>query len=304
MVTEVPGRQIYWDAGAIRRAGEDIGRGKNYQIVGIDYDFIDVFSLNLLFGRNFSREFPADELALILNESAVKRMGFLSNEDAVGKSVDYWGEIFTVIGVLADYHQQSLKQQFEPHLYRLLPYGRGERGRFAIKTGSRNDKNFIPLVVQYYAKLFPGNPFDFFFLEDYYNMQYTADELLGRVIGIFSFLAVFVTCLGIFAMSSFLALERTKEFGIRKILGATSGSLAGILVKEFFALIGISFFISAPLVFWAVNQWLNSFANRMSWNVWLFILPLALVSGVTLVTISSNILKVVRVNPIRVIKYE
>ena len=304
VVTEVPGRQIYWDAGAIRRAGEDVGKGKNYQIVGIDYDFIDVFSLNLLYGRNFSQEFPADESALILNESAVKWMGFTSSEDAVGKSVDYWGEIFTVIGVLADYHQQSLKQQIEPNIYRLLPYGRGERGRFVIKIGSQNDKDLIQWVGQYYEQFFPGNPFDFFFLEDYYDMQYKADELVGKVFGIFSFLAVFVTCLGIFAMSFFVALQRTREFGIRKILGATPGSLAIIMTKEFLILIGVSFLISAPLVFLAVSQWLNSFANRMPWSVGLFVLPLALVSAVTLVTMSSNILKVVRGNPITAIKYE
>ncbi|MCJ7581858.1 MAG: ABC transporter permease [Candidatus Aminicenantes bacterium] len=304
VVTEVPGRQIYWDAGAIRRAGEDVGKGKNYQIVGIDYDFIDVFSLNLLYGRNFSKDFPADESSLILNESAVKWMGFTSNEDAIGQSVDYWGEIFTVIGVLEDYHQQFLKQQFEPHLYRLLPYGRGERGRFAIKTGSPDDQNIIQMVGQSYEKLFPGNPFEYFFLEDYYNMQYKADELLGKVIGIFSFLSILVTSLGIFAMSFLMSLQRTREFGIRKILGATPGSLSIILVKEFLVIIGVSFLVSTPLAFWAVSQWLNAFANRMSWNVWLFLYPLILVSAVTLITMSFNILKVARVNPITTIKHE
>ncbi|MFC2160466.1 ABC transporter permease [Acidobacteriota bacterium] len=304
VVTEVPGRQIYWDAGAIRRAGEDESRGKNYQIIGIDYDFIDVFNLNLLYGRNFSKDFPADESNLILNETAVQWMGFSSNEDAVGKSVDYWGEIFTVIGVLTDYHQQSLKQHFEPNIYRLLPYGRGERGRFAIKTGIQNDKEIIQWVGQNYEKFFPGNPFDYFFLDDYYNIQYKADELLGKVFGIFSFLAIFVTLLGIFAMSAFMAFQRTREFGIRKILGATPGSLCVILTKEFFILIGLAFLISTPIAFFAVSQWLNSFANRMSWAVWLFLFPVILVSAVTLVTMCFNILKVARLNPINTIKHD
>lgn len=304
VVTEVPGRQIYWDAGGIRQAGEDTGKGKNYQIVGVDYDFLDVFNLNLLFGRNFSKEFPADESALILNESAVKWMGFTGSEEAVGKSVDYWGEMFTVIGVLEDYHQQSLKQHFEPHIYRLLPYGRGERGRFAIKTSSLSDRKFIQLVEQYYEKFFPGNPFDYFFLEDYYNIQYKADELLGKVIGIFSFLAVFVTCLGIFAMSSFLAFRRTKEFGIRKVLGASSGNLVVLTVKEFLILIGVSFLFTTPLVFLGILQWLRTYAFRMSWNMWLFLLPLCLVSLVTVVTMGFNILKAARISPVESIKHE
>ena len=105
-------------------------------------------------------------------------------------------------------------------------------------------------------------------------------------------------------MSFFLALQRTREFGIRKILGASPGTLVVILVKEFLVLIVVSFFVSAPLVFWGVSQWLSTFANRMSWNVWLFLFPLILVSAVTLVTMCSNILKIVRFNPITTIKHE
>jgi len=119
VVTEVPGRQIIWDNGGIRRAGEDTAKGKNYQIVGVDYDFVDVFNLDIVEGRNFSKDFPADKDALILNETAVETMGFNSNEEAIGELVDYWGELYPIIGVMADYHQQSLKMAFEPHLYRL-----------------------------------------------------------------------------------------------------------------------------------------------------------------------------------------
>jgi len=132
----------------------------------------------------------------------------------------------------------------------------------------------------------------------------TADELVGKVIGIFSFLAVFVTCLGIFAMSAFVAFQRTREFGIRKILGATPGNLVAILTKEFFILIGVSFLISTPIVFWVLSQWLNSFANRMSCNVWLFLFPVFFVTIVTLVTLSLNIIKVVLVSPVTSIKHE
>lgn len=304
VVTEVPGRQIYWDAGAIRRAGEDTGKGKNYMIVGIDYDFIDVFELELLHGRNFSKEFPADESALILNETAVKRMGFSSSEDAVGKLVDYWGEMFTVVGILADYHQQSLKQPFEPHIYRLLPYGRGERGQFAIKMAPGNDQENILWVKQFYEKFFPGNPFDFFFLDDYYNVQYKSDERLGLVFGVFSFLAVFVTCLGVFAMSFFLALQRSKEFGIRKILGATQSNLILLMAKEVLFLIGVSFIISSPLIFFGIRKWLDTFANRMNPDIRLFLYPLVIVTLVTVATMGANIIRAVRTDPIQSIQHE
>jgi len=304
VVTEVPGRQIIWDNGGIKRAGEDMSKGKNYQIVGVDYDFVEVFDLGILHGRNFSKDFPSDKDALLLNETAVKWMDFNSSEEAIGEAVDYWGEIYPIIGVLADYHQQSLKESFEPHIYRLYPYGRPPWGLFAIKIGVQNIKETIQLVEQHYEAFFPGNPFEFFFLDDYFNQQYKSDELFGKVIGIFSFLAVFVTCLGIFGMSSFMAIQRTREIGIRKVLGATTGSVLKLLMKEFLVLISVSLIIAWPLAFWGIQQWLNAFAYRMSWNFLLFLMPLVIVLVITTVTISSNIFKAALANPVDSIKHE
>jgi putative ABC transport system permease protein len=304
VVSEVPGRQIMWDNGGIHKAGADKSQGKNYQIVGVDYDFVDVFGLQVLQGRNFSKEFPADKNALILNETAVKWMGFNSIDEAIGKEVDYWGEIYPIIGVLEDYHHQSLKEAFEPHIYRLYPHGRPPWGRFAIKIGSQNIHESIKIIKDYYAKFFPGNPFEFFFLDDYFNQQYKSDELLGRVLGLFSFLAIFVTCLGIFGMSAFMALQRTKEIGIRKVLGSTTGGILRLLMKEFFVLIGISLIIAWPLAYWGIQKWLNVYAYRMPWNVFLFLWPLAIVLVVTSITVSSNILKAALANPVDSIKHE
>jgi putative ABC transport system permease protein len=304
VVTEVPGRQIIWDNGGIKRAGEDMSKGKNYQIVGVDYDFVEVFDLDILHGRNFSKDFPADKDALLLNETAVKWMGFNSSEEAIGEAVDYWGEIYPIIGVLADYHQQSLKESFEPHIYRLYPYGRPPWGLFAIKIGAQNIKETIQLVEQHYEAFFPGNPFEFFFLDDYFNQQYKSDELFGKVIGIFSFLAVLVTCLGIFGMSSFMAIQRTREIGIRKVLGATTRSILKLLMKEFLVLISVSLIIAWPLAFWGIQQWLNAFAYRMSWNFLLFLMPLVIVVVITTLTIGSNIFKAALANPVDSIKHE
>ncbi|UCH97520.1 MAG: ABC transporter permease, partial [Candidatus Aminicenantes bacterium] len=232
-VTEVPGRQIFWDNGGIHRYGEDASKGKNYQIVGIDYDFVNLFHLEFVAGRNFSKEFPADKDTLILNETAVRWMGFTDPGSALGQQVDYWGDIYTIIGVLEDYHQQSLKAAFEPHIFRLLPYGRDVRGHFAVKINSQNVPGTVHLVQQQYEQFFPGNPFEYFFLDDYYNQQYKEDELFGKVFGIFSFLAIFVTCLGIFGLSSFMAIQRTKEIGIRKVLGAGVPRILFLLTKDF-----------------------------------------------------------------------
>ena len=304
VVTEVPGRQIYWDAGAIHKAGEDPGKGKNYQIVGVDYDYLDVFRLKLLHGRNFSEEFPSDNMALVLNETAVRWMGFESNEAAIGQQVDYWGEFYTVIGVLSDFHQQSPKQAFEPHIYRFIPYGLRWIGKFAVKIDSQYVKETIALVGEEYARFFPENPYEYFFLDDYFNQQYKGDELFGRVIGIFALLALFVTGLGIFGMSAFLALQRTKEIGIRKVLGATTTGILRLLAWDFLVLILISLFIAWPLTYLGIHKWLNTFAQKMPFHALLFLTPLAIIIVIAALTISAHIIKAASADPVDAIKHE
>jgi len=300
--TEVPGRQIYWDAGGIYPVGSD--ESKNYQIVGVDYDFVDLFKTQIVAGRNFSRDFPSDSVALILNETAVQWMGFADAETAIGQQVNYWDDIYTIIGVMKDYHQQSPKAAFEPHLYRLLPYGRGGRGMFSFCLNTQEPKTAVNTIQQSYERYFPGNPFEFFFLDDYFNQQYKADVVVGNVLGIFSLLAVFVTSLGIFGLFSFLVIQRTKEISIRNILGSGIPRILLLFGREFLLLILIAFVLSLVGCYMGINLWLNSFANRMPITAWLFILPLLLVIVVAGLTISSQIIKVARTNPVDNLRYE
>jgi putative ABC transport system permease protein len=302
VVTEVPGKQIYWDAGGIYPVGSD--ESKNYQIVGIDYDFVDLFNTTLVAGRNFSRDFPSDTLALILNETAVNWMGFPHADSAIGKQVNYWDVIYTVIGVMKDYHQQSPKAAFEPHIYRLLPFGRGVRGMFAFRLKTQEPKTAATTIQQSYDHFFPGNPFEYFFLDDYFNKQYQADQRIGKVFGLFSLLAVFVTALGIFGLFSFLMLQRTKEISIRNIMGAGTSRILVLFGREFLLLIVIAFIITLGACYAGVNLWLKSFAHQMPVTPWLFILPLVLVILVAGLTMGSQVLKVARTNPADNLRYE
>jgi putative ABC transport system permease protein len=304
LVTEPPGRQIYWDNGGIFRAGQDSGMGKNYMIIGVDADALDVFGFKLVQGRNFSREFGTDDKALILNQTAVRWMGFGGDVDAIGQRVDYWGEIYTIIGVLADFHQQSPKAAFEPQIYRLMPYGHPEWGRFAMKTGPGPADETIRRVGETYRKLFPGNPFEFVFLDDYYDEQYRDDIAFGRVVVLFSGLAVLITALGVFGMSSFQSLQRTKEIGIRKVLGASTAGILRLLGKDFLSLAGISLVLAWPLTFWGVGRWLRSFAWRMEIDAWLFLAPVLLVSAVTAATMSVHSLRAALSDPVAAIAHE
>ncbi|MBP7460165.1 MAG: ABC transporter permease [Candidatus Delongbacteria bacterium] len=302
VVTEVPGKQIYWDAGDIHRVGTD--QGKNYQIVGVDYDFIPVFRLSLVAGRNFSKDYPADSMGLILNETAVKWMGFPDIHHVVGEKVSYWDEIYTVIGVLKDYHQQSAKAAFEPHLYRLTPYGRGVRGFITIPLPESNPQPAIQAIPSLFASFFPGNPFDHFFLDEYFNRQYQSDERFGIVFGTFSLLAILVTCLGILGLSSFMVLQRTKEIGIRKVLGAGLPQMIWLLMKEYIGLMAVSFLTTLPVSYWLINRWLETFARKMTVSPFLFLCPLMIVAFFMIVTVMGHVLKASLSNPLSALRYE
>jgi len=302
VTTDVPGRQGWWDAGAIHRKGSD--DNKNYQIVGIDENFIAVLDLKLASGRSFSKEFPSDSSALIVNETAAKWLGFQSSDDAINQEIIYWDKTYTVVGVLKDYHQQSVKQAMEPHIFRYMPTGRDSRGLFVLQLGSSNINSSIQEIKKQYDLFFPGNYFNYYFLDEYYNEQYKADELFGKVFGIFAFLAIFVTSLGILGLSSFMVVQRKKEIGIRKVLGASIGRVLLLLSKDFQQLILISFILVCPLSYLGIRYWLGSFALRMDISIGLFFIPLLIVSIITGLTICLHVIKAAVANPVESLKYE
>ena len=273
VATEVPGRQILWDAGGLRPVGTN--ENKNYQIVGIDYDFADVFRTAFVAGRNFSKAFPSDAKGLILNETAVRWMGFPSPAAAIGREIDYWGEIYSVVGVMKDYHQRSPKFAFEPNLYRLMPEGRDVRGYFAVKIDGRNAKASLDLIAARYKTAFPGNPFESLFVAGYFDGQYEAERRFGGVFGVASFLSLFINGLGILGLTSFMIAQRTKELSIRKVLGAGVPGILNLFARDFFRLILISFVIALPLSVFGLSRWLESFALRARLAPELFAVPLA-----------------------------
>jgi putative ABC transport system permease protein len=300
--TEVPGRQIYWDAGAIKRAGSD--ENKNYRILGVDYDYIDLFQLEMAAGRNFSKDFPSDSNALILNERAVGWMGFEDAESALGEQVDYWGITYRIIGVLKNYHQESVKQHFVPQIFRLMPTGRDVRGYFIFEISGTGLTGIISTIETTYDKFFPDNPFEYFFLDDYYNLQYKPDELFGKIIGLFSILAIFITCLGVFGMAVFVAMKRVKEIGIRKVNGANSSDILVLLIKEIVIWVMISLLIAGPAAWYITTLWLRNFAYKTSLDWWIYVSAGVIVFGIALLTVSWQSLRAAQKNPVDVLRYE
>jgi putative ABC transport system permease protein len=301
--TEVPGRKIWWDNGGIFKVGLDPSEGKNYMIMGVDDQFIDLYEMEFVNGRNFSREFPSDADALILNETAVKHLEFESPADALNSEVNYWGKIYKVIGVLKDYRHESPKAVPEPQIFRYLP-DESRFGTFSVKLTTSNISDNIKQIEKLWKNLFSGNPFEYFFLDSYYNEQFDTDRKFGNVFGIFSSLAIFITCLGLFGLSLYTVQLKTKEIGLRKVHGATFYDIVKYILKEYMLLIFIALLIAIPILFWAIMLWLNNFPVKMAITIWLFIVPVLIVMLITMVSVASHTLKAARLNPVDTIKYE
>jgi putative ABC transport system permease protein len=293
--TEVPGRQILWDAGGIFRVGSD--QSKNYQIVGIDWDYLDLLEAKIIAGRNFEKSFFSDSSSLILNEKATKWMGFSSPEEAIGQKVNYWDDIYTIVGVVKDYRQQSPKVDFEPHIFRFKPQGRDIRGFFMMKIMAGSENNVLKIVGEKYSEFFPDNPFDYFFLEDYYEQQYKNEKLLGTVFGAFALLSIIITCLGILGLTSFLMLQKTKEISMRRVVGSSISGIIVLFSRDFIRIILIAFILAVPVSYYWLTEWLNSFEVKMEISVWNFIIPFIITLSLTLLTIGFIVNKTASMSP-------
>lgn len=293
--TEVPGRQILWDAGGIFRVGSD--QSKNYQIVGIDWDYLDLLEAKIIAGRNFEKSFYSDSSSLILNEKATKWMGFSSPEEAIGQKVNYWDDIFTIVGVVKDYRQQSPKTAFEPHIFRFKPMGRDIRGFFMMKLIPGTENRVLKLVGEKYSDFFPDNPFDYFFLEDYFEQQYKNEKLLGTVFGAFALLSIIITCLGIFGLTSFLMLQKTKEISMRRVVGSSISGIIILFSRDFIRITIIAFIVAVPVSYYWLTEWLNSFEVKMEISVWNFIIPFIITLSLTLLTIGFIVNKTAAISP-------
>lgn len=299
--TGVPGREVGWNAGGIRREGAPDSEGKQYRVLGLGYEFVETFDLKLIAGRSFSRDYGDEESKILFSRSAVKDFGFASPEEALGTRINFWGNIYTIVGVLEDYHHTSLKENFDKLIFRLIP---NTTGYYSIKYNAANTQQVVQLAEQRWSEFFPGNPFEYFFLEDRFEEQYKADKQFGSVFTIFSGLAIFVACLGLFGLAAFMTAKRTKEIGIRKVLGASIGSILNLLSTDFLKLIIVSVVLAIPLAYFGMEQWLNGFAFRISLSWYIFLLPAVLVLLIALATVSFQTSRAARANPVDSLRYE
>jgi len=299
--SSIPGGAVDWNAGGIKLVGADESTQKQYRVIGVDYDFIKMYGLKLIAGRIFSKEFGTDDQAVIFNRKGVEQLGFDKPEEAVGKKIDFWGRQYTVAGVTENFHQQSLREAYEPLILRLIP---DVRGYLSVRTNAEQAGQTIASVKTIWNKFFPGNTFEYFFLDDHFDDQYKADQRFGQVFGLFTTLAILVACLGLFGLASFTTLQRTKEIGIRKVLGASVTGIMKLLYQEFALLLLIAFLLATPLAWMTVSNWLEGYAFRIDVHWTFFIIPFVIIAVIALLTVSFQSVKAALTNPVRSLRTE
>src|SRR5688572_13878396 len=300
----VPGKQREYKA-TIKRFGSSTNDSAIMRVNSMDYDFLDVFKMKLIAGRSFSKDFPQDDdTSVIITESSVRPLGFKDAQDAIGKTLHIprfgdWKPI--VVGVVNDYYQVSLKKPLDPSIFFCTIYG-GEFYSLRIQTTD------IPKTLEHvrksWAAAFPGNPFEYFFLDDYFNSQYQNERRFGKLFTSFAILAIIIGCLGLFGLSAFMANQRIKEIGIRKVLGASVGNIAAMLSKDFIRLVAIAVIVASPIAWFVMDKWLQDFAHRVSISWWVFVLAGAAALFIALVTVSFQAIKAAVANPVKSLRTE
>jgi len=283
---------------------EGFGRGFVMANFDVDDHFLDVYGIELVEGRGFSKEMMTDvHEAALVNETAVKKLGW---ENPIGKRImdrvnPTKPKIRTVVGVFKDIHIQSLHHVIEPTL---IDYNPDSAGRLTLKLKSQNILQTMALIKEKWSGIAPNHPFDYFFLDSFYNALYRTEEKLGYIFQVFTVLAIFIGCLGLFGLISYTTEQRTKEIGIRKVLGSPVQSIVVLLCKEFVRLLLIANAIAWPLAYFAVSRWLQHFPFRVGLSIRVFIMAGITALGIASLTVSYRAIHAARANPVDALRYE
>lgn len=274
----------------------------------VDEDYIITLGLSLVAGRDFSKDIQSDISAYIINETAVKELGLGTPEEAIGKTLSWptWRKADSlktgpVIGVVKDFHYKSLHERVEPAVLHIYPQA---YSKVAVKLDGAKIESEIAGIRVLWSKFSPDYPIEYNFLDESFNTMYKAEDKLKTLLSFFTAITIFVACLGLLGLAAYTAERRKKELGIRKVLGATVHSLAGLLVKDFVKLVLIGMVVASPVAWYFMNKWLESFAYRIEIAWWMFALAALLVILLALLTVSYQAVKAALTNPVQNLRVE
>lgn len=299
--------------GPVKMVGQDDSYNKSFSVFRVDQDFLDVFKIKMAAGSFFSKEKPMTDTQLIddeidnyfvINRKAAALLGYPNPSEIIGKKISFQGNSKEVIGVVENYHHKSLKEDFEPIIIRCRV---ANTNYISIRlSGSSNSdvSQSIDRINTIWKSFYPGSPFLYSFLGEDVNNHYQEEERFSKVFVIFSAFSILIGCLGLFGLVSYSVMVRMKEIGIRKVLGASHGSILFLFSKEFFKLIVFAFAIGIPLAIFVFEKWLENFAYQAPIGIWLCIVPILIISFFAFASVFAQITKATLRNPVETLKSE
>ena len=316
-VLALPGVQSLTRAGSMPGMGFNFGNrifpienveregGQPVQVALVDHRYFEHFNLPLLAGEGYLPKPEADYSRMILNQRAAREMGYNDPSEAIGQRIwaNFSAEPVEIVGVVADYHHNSMKSTVPAITFQYHPGG----SRFAIQFHEASYtlagmKSLLAQLEQEYQTAFPGNPFDYSFLDDRFASLYRAEQQFGEFIAAFALLAVLIGCLGLLGLAAYLITQRTKEVGIRKVLGASGVQIFHLFNREFIRLLGLASLLAIPIMLWLNGQWLANFPFQAEFRAWPLWLPMALIALLAMVTVALQTWKVARSNPTQALR--
>jgi hypothetical protein len=297
-LTEIP-TGIGFNTNGLEWKGKDPNSAPMFIVAAAGLDFVSTMNLQLLEGRDFSKDFASDSSGYLVNESALKIFNY---KDPIGKPLALWGRKGTIIGVMKDFHFSSLHDPIQP-----LVISRGERangGTILVRTGPGDIRQTLAGLERTCKHLNPNFSFSYSFSDEEYLKLYRSEEVIGRLSDSFALLAIFISCMGLLGLALFTSQQRAKEIGIRKVLGASIGSVFSILAWESMGLVLLSMIIATPLAWWAMHSWLQEFAYRVDISWWMFALAGGGAFAIALLTIGYQVIQSALINPIRSLRSE
>jgi putative ABC transport system permease protein len=274
----------------------------NLDLFFVDFDYIQQYDLKLAAGRGFSENFATDSTqAMVINEAASKMLGYATPQEAIGRKFDQWGRQGQIIGVVKDFHYKSLQQDVPPLVMRFEPWA---LGMISVKVSAANLPATLKAISNEWGQLIPNRPFEYSFLDEFFDRQYRAEDHFGNLFFNFAVLAIFISCLGLLGLSSYSTMQRTKEIGIRKVLGANVTGIVNLLSIDFIKLVLIALVIAVPIAWFGMNKWLEDFAYRTNIAWWIYGLAGLISVAIAFSTISFQTIKAAIANPVKSLRTE
>lgn len=297
----IPGGGFNWGTG-MRKEGDPVEAVKSGNVTWVDTDFVDTYGIEVVAGRTWNPDIASDFERTLANEEALVQLGLGTPEEALEKGILLGNDTIRILGVLKNYHWSSLKTAHGPIL---LAPTKISRGHFSIHlTSVKNIQETVSAVKERFTEAFPGNPFEYYFLDEFFDRQYREEKQFAQVFGLFAGLAIGIACLGLWGLAAFTTTQKLKEISIRRVLGASTLCLLSLLAGQFMKLVLIAAVVSLPLTWYGVDQWLSTFPYRVGVGWDIFVIPTAVLAFIALLTVGFQIVKGARANPAAVLRSE